>query len=219
LQPFARIAATAVAAAVLLSACGGQSKDPSGGGIAQISPSARTQPAPATGATISGGKAQRATHPRGAASEQRHAQRGPDPVSRNVRPSRGRHAGKSEDRPSTAGPLGVNPCTLVTRSEAQAIVGAQVSKPQLGYQGPTCIFQSRRLKQTITVAVQRMSLPAVTRRGRNVVRTNVSGRQAVCLNYGGLKLMVPVTSGAVLTVGAPCQIATRMAVTALRRLH
>jgi Protein of unknown function (DUF3558) len=115
-------------------------------------------------------------------------------------------------------PLDVNPCTLLTRAEAQEIVGAAVSKPELGSQGPTCIYQVRRIDDSITIALQRGSLPTVTESGHDVIRTDVAGRKAVCVDSGGLKLLVAVSSGSVLTVGAPCPIATQLAAKALRRL-
>jgi hypothetical protein len=211
---FSRIAA-GIVVLTLVSACGGASKRPDSGGAT----AARAQSAPPAVSKTSAAP-RRAVHPRGSATETRTARQAHDPVTRSVRPSRAHHAAKSEDRPAPqSGPLGVNPCTLVTRTEAQAIVGGPVSKPQLGLQGPTCIYQSRRLKRTVTVALQRLSLPAVTRLTRNVVRADVAGRKAVCVNYGGLKLMVPLTSGSVLTVGAPCPMATQLAATALRRLR
>jgi hypothetical protein len=232
--PRIRLAAPAIVALTLLSACGGSSNG-TGSTAADTSPSGAQAALPATAAPTSG-DAESATTPRQARRSSnaekkavaaaptrptaKHAGSGPDPVTRSHRPARGiRSKGDSESEVRHTGPLGVDPCSLVKRSEAQSIVGGSMAKPQLGLQGPTCIYQGQRFKQPITVALQQLSLPTVTRLGRHVVHTDVAGRKAVCLDYGGLKLLVPVSTGSVLMVGAPCPIAQHLAATALRRLR
>jgi hypothetical protein len=231
--PVARLAAPAIVALTLLSACGGSSNNGAADTAASASPPAAAptgggeRSATATRHARSGSTAEKAGHAArqaaavgSKAKSSAAARSGPDPVTRSHRPARAiRSKDESNSEVRRTGPLGVDPCTLVKRSEAQAIVGMAVAKPQLGLQGPTCIYQARRIKQPITVALQQLSLPAVTRLGRNVVHTDVAGRKAVCMNYGGLKLLVPVATGSVLTVGAPCPIAQHLAATALRRLR
>jgi hypothetical protein len=75
-----------------------------------------------------------------------------------------------------------------------------------------------RIKQSITVAVQRGSVSSVAQTGEDVIRVEVGGRKAVCVDDGGLKVLVPLSPGSVLAVGAPCPLATELAATALRRL-
>jgi hypothetical protein len=236
LPSLARLAAPTIAALALLSACGGSSNGGAVGTAASTSPAgaeAATPPATAqAGGDQAGATTRRHTRSHSGAGKAGHAgatgskskgaaaRSGPDPVTRSNRPARAIGTkGESHSEVRSTGPLGVNPCTLVKRSEAAAIVGMAIGKPQLGLQGPTCIYQAQRIKQPITVALQRLSLPAVMRLGRNVVHTDVGGRKAVCMNYGGLKLLVPVSTGSVLTVGAPCPLAQHLAATALRRLR
>lgn len=240
--PFVRITAAAVVvgALTLLSACGGSATNSGARGDAATASSSNrggeaAQPAASsstkkTTAGKHGASKTRGHHARqDGTSPQAATTR--DPVTRSNRPQQATHPGergasRREGKPQTvslrqartSGPLGIDPCTLVTRSEAQAVVGS-VSKPQLGLQGPTCIYQAHRVKQPITVALQQqVSLPQVAHLASDVVRTSVSGHKAMCVNYGGAKLLVPVSTSSVLSVGAPCQIAQQLATTALRRL-
>jgi hypothetical protein len=222
MQTLTKLAA-GIAAVTALSACGGTSSTPSGGGAATAS-----SPAGVADVASGSGSASRARdtgatdvtrHARRAAKQHARAARsGPDPVSRDTRPARpsGRDA-ESETRSS--GRSGINPCTLMTRSEAQGILGGTVAKPQLGLQGPTCIYQTRRIKQPITLTLQHVPLATAARLGRNVIHTDVSGRKAVCVSDGGVRLLVPLSTSSVLTVGGPCPIAAHVAETALRRLR
>jgi hypothetical protein len=238
LLPFARIAVAAVAAVTLLSACGGTNNGSGSGGAATASGTRGGEAAPLAAAPTSksttagrhGAAKARGHHARQDGTKPQTATRR-DPVTRSHKPQQAtfpgeRGASRHEGKPNpattrqarTSGPLGIDPCTLVTRSEAQAVVGS-VSRPQLGLQGPTCIYQARHVKQPITLSLQRLSLSQVARLASDIHRTSVSGRKAMCMNYGGLRLLVPLSSGSVLTVGAPCKIAEDLAATALRRVH
>ena len=121
-----------------------------------------------------------------------------------------------ELKPSGASIL--SPCTLVTRSEAQAILGQPIAGLQKAVQGPTCIYRQRDTKRLITVALQHARLTAAQQRGKQVVRVNVAGHKGYCLMQGTLMMLVPLRDGQVLNVSAACPIAARFATKALARL-
>lgn len=145
----------------------------------------------------------------------------PDPISTGKqKPSKARGQFPStrvhELKPSGASIL--SPCTLVTRSEAQAILGQPIAGLQKAVQGPTCIYRQRDTKRLITVALQHVRLTAAQRRGKQVVRVNVAGHKGYCLKQGTLMMLVPLRDGQVLNVSAACPIAARFATKALARL-
>jgi hypothetical protein len=145
----------------------------------------------------------------------------PDPISTGKqKPSKARGQFPStrvhELKPSGASIL--SPCTLVTRSEAQAILGQPIAGLQKAVQGPTCIYRQRNTKRLITVALQHVRLTAAQQRGKQVVRVNVAGHKGYCLKQGTLMMLVPLRDGQVLNVSAACPIAARFATKALARL-
>jgi hypothetical protein len=145
----------------------------------------------------------------------------PDPISTGKqKPSRARGQFPStrvhELKPSGASIL--SPCTLVTRSEAQAILGQPIAGLQKAVQGPTCIYRQRHTKRLITVALQHVRLTPAQQRGKQVVRVNVAGHKGYCLKQGTLMMLVPLRDGQVLNVSAACPIAARFATKALARL-
>lgn len=227
-----RLATTAVGIVLvtLLAACGGSTQTTPGSGVS-ASPARGSEAGPTTAGEVTGGAEPASrSHPHrtphagarrsaGAGTGHKTLRHAEDPVSRHDRPARvARPKSKASSEVRRTGPLGVDPCGLVSRAQARAIVGGAVSKPQLGLQGPTCIYETPRTRQPITVALQQLSLAAATKAARNVIHTDVSGRRAVCMDYGGVKLLVPLTTGSVLVVGAPCPVAQHLAATALRRL-
>jgi hypothetical protein len=193
----------------LLSACGGSSSHKQAGSAAGVGTTAAVATPSQTLGRRSGGD------------ETGAAVRAHDPVSRRNRSSRARlPRADSPAEAQSASATAADPCRLVTRSEARSIVGAAVSKPRLGLQGPTCIYRTRRGRQPITVAVQAVPVAALARlSGGKVIHTTVAKRKALCVNYGGTKLIVPLSGGSVLTIGAPCPIGAHLAATALRRLR
>jgi hypothetical protein len=192
----------------LLGACGGSSSHQQAGSAAGAGTTAAVATPSQTLGRRSGGD------------ETGAAVRAHDPVSRRNRSSRARlPRADSPAEAESAGATAANPCRLVTRSEARSIVGAAVSKPRLGLQGPTCIYRTRRGRQPITVAVQTVPVAAIARLSGKVIHTTVARRKALCVNYGGTKLIVPLSGGSVLTIGAPCPIGAHLAATALRRLR
>jgi hypothetical protein len=123
--------------------------------------------------------------------------------------------GRSESEKTQSGSGGSNPCTLVSRSEAKTIVGHHVATV-LAPLGPTCVYGAG--KRSVTLAVQDVALASATKGSRSVIKLKVSGRQAYCVDRGGLKLLVPLSAGKALSVGAACPIAAQFAAKALARL-
>jgi hypothetical protein len=206
-----------LAAGLLISACGGSSS---------------TRPATEPGAqnaasepSLAGPKANRDTP----------AKANRDPVTNGVvthRPFHGTGGGEvNDDNPGNADAPGAghtdvrrapgpsDPCTLVSRAEAQTIVGAPIDKPLEAPLGPTCIYRPASAKNLITLTVESMDVAKITAHIRNRRHLDVSGHAAYCGNYGQPTTFVQLASGRVLTVTAPCAIGVRFAAKALPRLN
>jgi hypothetical protein len=140
-----------------------------------------------------------------------------DPVSAKNHVVKARHRAKNEQRGTGVKPL--NPCTLVTRSEAVAIVGHPIAALHQAPLGPTCIYQGRRAKSLVTMAVQSTSFTAPQAKAKNVTRVTLRGHKAYCVKRGNLMMLVPLAPGHVLNVTAPCPIAASFASKALARLY
>jgi hypothetical protein len=110
------------------------------------------------------------------------------------------------------------PCNLVTRAQAQAIVGLPIEVPLEAPQGPTCIYRAQGHQDFITVAVQSLAISKLKRQIRQPRTVDVSNRKAYCGTYGQPMLYVPISSGRVLSIAAPCAVAKQFAITAVRRL-
>ncbi|HWY18964.1 MAG TPA: hypothetical protein VNY27_09680 [Solirubrobacteraceae bacterium] len=126
------------------------------------------------------------------------------------------NAGRTGSADGTAG--GPNPCKLVSKAQAQAIVGVPIATPQEAPLGPTCIYQARGGKETITVAVESLEFAKIRSKIHGTMRATMGGHTAYCGDYGRPTTFVPLTQGKVLNVSAPCAIGTRFAEQALRRL-
>ena len=133
-------------------------------------------------------------------------------------------AGDALPRPATArgqkspGRSASRPCSLVTRTQARAIVGAPILEPLEAPQGPTCIYQTRSGRPYITLAVQNVSFTRLRRQIRNTRAISVADRKAYCGTYGRPMLFLPLPDGRVLSIAAPCRMASRFAATAAAHL-
>ena len=122
------------------------------------------------------------------------------------------------DSGSGAAPGRSNPCGLVSRAEAQAIVRRTVDAPEEGPLGPTCIYTWPGAGHLVTVSVVSADLSAIKRQLRNRSHVQVGGRAAYCGDYGQATTIVPLARGLVLNVTAPCSIGTRFAAVAVSRV-
>jgi hypothetical protein len=111
-----------------------------------------------------------------------------------------------------------SPCNLVTQSQAQAILGKPVQQPVEAPQGPTCIYRPRSGPTMVTLAVQQMGLGKIKRLVRNRRAITLSHRSGFCGTYGQSMLYLPLSSGRVLSVAAPCRMAQSFAARALPHL-
>jgi hypothetical protein len=109
------------------------------------------------------------------------------------------------------------PCTLVTRQEAEAITGATSVSTQTAPLGPTCIYRPAE-GATISLAVETVDSGKVLPLMHARKRVRVGGKNAYCGVYGGPRTIVPLAGGRALTISAPCGLGTRFAAKALPRL-
>jgi hypothetical protein len=141
----------------------------------------------------------------------------PDPISARNHTVRARHRAKNEQRGTGVAPL--NPCSLVTRAEAGAILGRPIVGLHQAPQGPTCIYEPRKAKGLVTMAIELAPFDPKKQPARNVTHVTLRGHNAYCVKDHGLAMLVPLAAGHVLRVVAPCPIASGFASKALARLY
>jgi hypothetical protein len=141
----------------------------------------------------------------------------PDPISAHNHTVKARHRAKNEQRGTGIAPL--NPCTLVTRSEARTILHRPIVGVTQAPQGPTCIYKARQAKSVVTMAIQVAPFDPKKHPARNVTRATLRGHKAYCVKDHGLAMMVPLAAGRLLRVSAPCPIASGFASKALAKLY
>ncbi|HUH81328.1 MAG TPA: hypothetical protein VLZ06_08370 [Solirubrobacteraceae bacterium] len=116
-----------------------------------------------------------------------------------------------------AKPGTLNPCALVTRQQAEAILAEPVSAPQYGPLGPTCIYQPRRSKNFITISLAPGGASVIGHLQKRTV-VKAAGHTAYCGVYGEQLVLVPVAHGHTLSVSAPCTVGTKLASAAIAKL-
>lgn len=116
-----------------------------------------------------------------------------------------------DQREQPAGRDDENPCGLVTKAQARAILGVPLLDPVVAPQGPTCIYRDRAGQSFTTIAIQSLSFKRLRPRIRRLERVAVSGRTAYCGTYGRPMLYLPLSGGRVLSIAAQCETATRLA--------
>lgn len=196
-SPIRLLALVALAGAGIgVAACGGGSPPPAPGSPEK--PLVATQPTPGGGAA--GGRSNEA-----AASGTK---------ARTAEPGYEALLAAQSRRPRSR----FTPCNLVTRRQAQAILGAPMREPIEAAQGPTCIYRSRDGRSFVTLAVQSLDFGRLRPRLRLPRRVRVGDRTAYCGTYGQPMLYVPLPGGRVLSVAARCAIARRFAGRAVRQL-
>ena len=110
------------------------------------------------------------------------------------------------------------PCNLVSKAQARAILGTPILEPSEGAQGPTCIYRSEDGKAFVTLSVQPVEVDKVRRKLQQARSVSVGDRTAYCGQYGQTMLYVPLARSRALAVGAPCGVAQRFAEQAVREL-
>jgi hypothetical protein len=124
----------------------------------------------------------------------------------------------SSDDSSDVGVRPINPCTLVTSSEARSITAGAVVGTTEAPLGPTCLYRSTKAKSDITMTVEVLKLAQVTQKLSQRSHFTVKSHPAYCGRLGHEMLFVPLTNGQVLNVVAPCSVAKQFASVALGRL-
>jgi uncharacterized protein DUF3558 len=104
-----------------------------------------------------------------------------------------------------------NPCALVTKAQAQRILGAKLLDPVVAPQGPTCLYRDRAGQAFATISVQSQRFKDLRPQIRRVERIDVSGHTAYCGVQGQPMLYLPLSGARVLSVAAPCKTAARFA--------
>jgi hypothetical protein len=198
--------------APLIAGCGGSS-----------SPS----PSSSTGSTAVSAAAVARTTPAGSGSHAT-ARIHPDPVHTGTvvqHPKRGTGGSEiNDDNPGYADSGNVsatgqlNPCTLVSRAQAQAIIGRPIDTPQEAPLGPTCIYQPVGAKSFVTITVEALELSKIEPEIKDRKQLVVAGQTAYCGVYGQPTTFVPAGRGRVLSITAPCSVGSRFAAEALPRV-
>ena len=129
-------------------------------------------------------------------------------------------AGAVDDEVNASGAKTLNPCTLVTRAEAQAILGKPVGQPVSAPQGPTCIYKPQGTTRVVTLAVESLHFSTTKPQSqlRDRMPVTVGGHTAYCGVAGDPTMILPLSSGRFLNVTAPCPLAAAFAAKALTRL-
>lgn len=112
-----------------------------------------------------------------------------------------------------------SPCELVSRVEAQAILGKPIEAPQEAPLGPTCIYQptgGASAGRAVTLAIESINPRTLKARLRQQARFDLAGHTGYCGVYGQTTTFVPLAGGSVLTIAAPCPVGKLFAAAALR---
>lgn len=112
-----------------------------------------------------------------------------------------------------------NPCTLVTRAQAQAAIGRPIDAPEEAPLGPTCIYQPVGARTFVTLALETAPFPQIEDHIRDPHRSRVDDHNTYCGLYGGMTTFVPLERGKVLYVTGPCDVGRLLAGDAIPRLH
>jgi hypothetical protein len=124
----------------------------------------------------------------------------------------------SEDEQSAGHSKPLNPCTLVSLSQAQNITQGAITKVIEAPLGPTCIYSGAGRTAGVTLAVESENFNQVTRLMSVRKHIVISGHRSVCGRLGKPILLVPLDRYTLLNVSAPCGIAQRFAALAVGRL-
>lgn len=123
--------------------------------------------------------------------------------------------GRDTDEVSASGAKPIAPCTLVTKKQAEGILGGGVKVTERP-QGPTCVYSGSG--REIDLVVEKVPLKQLKEGARSAKPVTIRGRQGWCLRYESTSVVVAVGSGRVLQVTGPCQAGVRFAAAALPRI-
>ncbi|MGZ4330443.1 MAG: hypothetical protein ACXVJ7_19055 [Acidimicrobiia bacterium] len=202
------------ATATAVAACGGSS------GSASATHTTSTQKGQPTAmqsnADIGGAVPQSKTHGVGGAAHGSQPARVPTSVrpAGQVQTARQTPSATRDDDAATGG-TALNPCTLVSLSEARSITRGKVSSTVEAPLGPTCVY--KLAKSYITMTVETVSFSQLKHQLKKRQAITIQGHRGYCGRLGAEMLFVPLSRTQLLNVTAPCEVATRFAVKALNR--
>ncbi len=122
--------------------------------------------------------------------------------------------GRDNDETSETGAAPVEPCKLVSKGEAGAILGGTVGVTQEP-KGPTCVYALHGSKQQVTLAIESVRLASLRGHARKASHIQVAGHPGWCLRYESTSVAVPLADGRLLRVTGSCAAASRFAARAL----
>ena len=122
--------------------------------------------------------------------------------------------GRDNDETSETGAAPVEPCKLVSKSAAGAILGGTVGVKQEP-KGPTCVYALHGSQQQVTLTLESVRLASLRRHARSASSIQVAGHAGWCLHYESTSVAVPLADGRLLHVTGPCATASRLAARAL----
>jgi hypothetical protein len=138
-----------------------------------------------------------------------------DTISNDDSPSVGQYPeGQDNDEVSPTGADVEEPCRLISKAQASAILGEGV-QTSVGAQGPTCIYTPNGAKPQMTVAIEQTSLQDLREHATKATGLAVGSAAGWCLDYGSTSVAVELEEGRVLRVTGPCSVAARFAARAL----
>jgi hypothetical protein len=149
-----------------------------------------------------------AEHPKGDSSESGAA----------VKPGYGTLLERQKAAAPTAGKSN-NPCALVTKAQAQKILGGKLLDPVSLPQGPTCVYRNRTNDRFATLSVQAQDFALLRKQLHRAQRVQIASHRAYCGVYGRPMLYLPLSGSRVLSVAAPCDTAVEFARRARAQLH
>lgn len=123
--------------------------------------------------------------------------------------------GRDTDEVSASGSKPTPACELVTKREAEAILGAGVALSEKPL-GPTCVYSGSGRR--VSLVVEKVPLATLRDAARSATEVTVAGRRGWCLRYETTAVVVGVGQGRVLHVTGPCPAGVRFAVKALPRI-
>ena len=111
-----------------------------------------------------------------------------------------------------------DPCTLVSRAQADAILGGRLSSVEEAPLGPTCIYQAQGSAIPVTLAVESLDFATIKAHIHHRRGVTIAGSVAYCGELGQPALFAPLTGGRMLRVTGRCAVAAKFAALALPHL-
>jgi hypothetical protein len=113
---------------------------------------------------------------------------------------------------------GLDPCRLVTQSQAAKILQTQLLAPQEAPLGPTCVYRATRQAVVVAVSVTSKPISQVSKQS-GLTESSAQGRTMYCTSHGSPTLYAGIGASTVLTITGACPVAQQFAIAALKALQ